>query len=159
MIIRENLSFLKNLQKLFQKYSEVVYGLNTAENLSQSLLENAIQNVASDIHFYPLSQHTNVYFRIHGSRLFHKQFSKQTYQLLIAYYKFASGMDIGETRKPQDGTITYTNSSGKYSLRLSTLPVHQAESLVIRILPQKTSLQLDQLLLFPNQHKVLKKWI
>lgn len=133
--------------------------MNLAEKKSQGLLETAIKFLASDIHFYPVNHFTNIYFRIHGSRLFYKKISKRSYHLLLAYYKFTSGMDIGDTRKPQNGTINYTGKSGKYSLRLSTLPLHHAESLAIRILPQEDNLHLKELLLFPSQLKVLRRWI
>ena len=133
--------------------------MSLVEEKSKKLLETAFEYLASDIHFYPVNEYTNIYFRVHGSRLFYKKISKSTYDLLLAYYKFTSGMDIGNTRKPQDGTINYSGKHSKYSLRLSTLPLSQAESLAIRILPQETNLQLHNLLLFPAQLKVLKRWI
>jgi competence protein ComGA len=68
-------------------------------------------------------------------------------------------MDIGEIRKPQNGVLTHRISTQLYSLRLSTLPVNQQESLAIRILPQQTDLNLDHLFLFPSQLNKLKKWI
>src|SRR5699024_6253110 len=125
--------------------------LNTASKLSDKLLITAFKSFASDIHFYPIDHYTHIYFRIHGSRVFYKEIPKQTYDLLLAYYKFTSGMDIGNTRKPQDGTIIYHGDLGNFSLRLSTLPINSSESLAIRILPQEDNLQLNQLFLFPNQ--------
>lgn len=68
-------------------------------------------------------------------------------------------MDIGEIRKPQNGTIDFDTSIHHYSLRLSTLPVNHMESLAIRILPQEEQLTLEQLFLFPNQLNRLKEWI
>lgn len=68
-------------------------------------------------------------------------------------------MDIGEVRKPQNGTIVYETITNCYALRLSTLPVNHMESLAIRVLPQDSNLTLEQLFLFPNQLKKLKEWI
>jgi competence protein ComGA len=68
-------------------------------------------------------------------------------------------MDIGEIRKPQNGTISYPIASTKYSLRLSTLPVNHLESLAIRVLPQDQTLSLDQLFLFKHQSNRIKKWM
>src|SRR5690625_7514983 len=68
-------------------------------------------------------------------------------------------MDIGEIRKPQNGTITHHTDTGQYALRLSTLPVNHVESLAIRILPQEENLSLDQLFLFPNQLTKMKNWM
>lgn len=135
--------------------------MNSAANLSEKLLLSSFQALASDIHFYPFPNHTDIYFRIHGKRVFHRSIHATHYQLLLTYYKFTSGMDIGEIRKPQNGIITYSNKdkTQHYALRLSTLPVNHMESLAIRILPQDAVLTLDQLFLFPYQLKKIKEWI
>lgn len=135
--------------------------MNSATNLSEKLLLSSFQALASDIHFYPYPNHTDIYFRIHGKRAFHQSIHATQYQLLLTYYKFTSGMDIGEIRKPQNGIIAYSNKekTQHYALRLSTLPVNNMESLAIRILPQDEILTLDQLFLFPYQLKKLKEWI
>ncbi|WP_404452999.1 Flp pilus assembly complex ATPase component TadA [Virgibacillus necropolis] len=133
--------------------------MNTAADLSERLLLSSFQAFASDIHFYPFPNHTDIYFRIHGKRVFHRSIHASQYQLLLTYYKFTSGMDIGEIRKPQNGIITYSVQSQHYALRLSTLPVNHMESLAIRILPQDEILTLEQLFLFPYQLKMLREWI
>ena len=133
--------------------------LNPAAALSKKLLTAAFEVQASDIHFYPFSDDTDIYFRIHGKRIFYKRIRIQQYQLLLTYYKFTSEMDIGEIRKPQNGIINYRETSQVYSLRLSTLPINHTESLAIRILPQEENLTLEQLFLFPNQLHQLKEWI
>ncbi|MBP1950361.1 competence type IV pilus ATPase ComGA [Virgibacillus litoralis] len=133
--------------------------MNTASRLSQQLLHSAITTNASDIHFYPFPNQADIYFRIFGKRILHKTIPISQYQLLLTYYKFTSGMDIGEVRKPQNGTIDHDTMTIRYSLRLSTLPVNHMESLAIRILPQEDNLTLDRLFLFPNQLNKLKEWI
>lgn len=133
--------------------------LNPAINFSNAIFTSALSTGASDIHFYPFANRTNIYFRVHGDRVFYKEIMKAQYNLLLTYFKFSSGMDIGEIRKPQNGTLIYQDTTEKYSLRLSTLPVNDNESLAIRILPQENELQLDELFLFPNQFKKVKNWI
>lgn len=133
--------------------------MNLASDLSDHLLAKAIHVKASDIHFEPNLQKTHIYFRVHGIRKFYKKIKKEDYHLLLAYYKFTSGMDIGNTRIPQNGTITFHHQSKSFHLRLSTLPVHSQESLAIRILPQEEHLSLKQLFIFPKQIKKLRKWI
>ncbi|WP_077326950.1 competence type IV pilus ATPase ComGA [Virgibacillus siamensis] len=128
-------------------------------SLSDKLLQSAIKLQASDIHFYPFPDKTDIYFRILGKRILHKTISIHQYQSLLTYYKFTSGMDIGEVRKPQDGTLIHDTLNQHFSLRLSTLPVNHTESLAIRILPQEENLTLDQLFLFPAQLAKLKNWI
>src|SRR5690625_5743892 len=132
--------------------------LNSATWLSEKILKTAYKLLASDIHFYPLRSQKNIYFRIHGKRVVYRTITHSEYRLLLAYYKFTSRMDIGEIKKPQNGTITHQGQHGKYSLRLSTLPLNHHESLAIRILPQEESYTMDKLFLFPNQINILKKW-
>ncbi|WP_085991916.1 competence type IV pilus ATPase ComGA [Oceanobacillus senegalensis] len=133
--------------------------MSSTSILSSTLLKAAIEQQASDIHFYPFSSETDVYFRILGKRILYKKISTNQYQLLLTYYKFTSGMDIGETRKPQDGTIDHLERQMNYSLRLSTLPINQLESLAIRILPQHESYTLNNLFLFPYQYQKIRNWI
>lgn len=133
--------------------------VNPAKSLSVKLLESACQMQATDIHFYPYTKETKVFYRVHGKRIYYQSIPLQQYELLLTYYKFTSRMDIGETRKPQNGTLPYQINSQNYSLRLSTLPVNQSESLAIRILPQDEISSLNELFLFPYQLKQLKQWI
>ncbi|SHF60630.1 competence type IV pilus ATPase ComGA [Ornithinibacillus halophilus] len=133
--------------------------MNDTELLSLRILNTAIKKNASDIHFYPFPDKTKIYFRILGKRIYMESIDTKNYNLLLTYYKFTSGMDIGETRKPQDGIVTHQDPPKTYSLRLSTLPISQLESLAIRILPQEKNLPIDQLFLFSHQLTTLKKWI
>ncbi|MCJ0930876.1 competence type IV pilus ATPase ComGA [Virgibacillus halodenitrificans] len=133
--------------------------MNDATTISDKLLLHAFDVEASDIHFSPFPDRVDIYLRIHGRRMFYKSILPSQYQVLITFYKFTSGMDIGEIRKPQNGTIIYKVHPQEYSLRLSTLPVNQSESLAIRILPQQQKMTLDQLFLFPNQLTKIKNWI
>ncbi|MUV39651.1 ComG operon protein 1 like protein [Lentibacillus sp. JNUCC-1] len=129
--------------------------MNSAETLSKTLLSHAIQSDASDIHFYPLPDSAEVFLRIQGERYLHDTIPRSMYETLLTYYKFTSGMDIGETRKPQNGTIQFHNNEETYALRLSTLPANHYESLAVRILPQERHLDLDDLFLFPFQRERL----
>ena len=123
----------------------------------EKLLQVAISKEATDIHFYPSATQTSVYFRIHGSRHLHQKLSTNHYTAMINYLKFSAGMDIGEIRKPQDGSISLQIESQKFNLRLSTLPTKQSESLAIRILPKQNSQNLIELMLFPDQVTQLKE--
>lgn len=130
--------------------------------IAETLLEKACRENASDIHFYPIpnTTHVIVYFRLLGKRTFIKQINRQLYQALLTYFKFSSNMDIAEIKKPQNGTSTFVfEQSEHYSLRLSTLPLKQTESLTIRLLPQTRSMELANLFLFPEQFQIMKNWM
>ncbi|PWU68532.1 competence type IV pilus ATPase ComGA [Gracilibacillus dipsosauri] len=133
--------------------------MNHATILSNQILHTAIEQNASDIHYIPKESKIDIYFRVIGKRQFFKQLSLQAYTTILAYYKFISNMDIGETRKPQQGAISISYKNQKFSLRLSSLPTNTTESLVIRILPQKKIQQLEELFLFPKQIQQINKWL
>ncbi|MCZ0704070.1 competence protein ComGA [Natronobacillus azotifigens] len=131
----------------------------TARSYSAELLNIALDQNASDIHFCPSPTDVKIYFRIHGKRVFYLQMPLNIYQTLLNHFKFSAGMDIGESRQPQDGAITYEYNQRIVSLRLSTLPVSGLESLAIRLLPQNERISLNKLFLFPYQLSSVKEWI
>nr|WP_245345312.1 competence type IV pilus ATPase ComGA [Halobacillus andaensis] len=127
--------------------------------MARDLLSTAIHQSATDVHFSPNEENTDVYFRMFGRRTFHKSLPNPTYQKLLAYFKFTSGMDIGEVTKPQNASLEHRDAPLLYHLRLSTLPTIKSESLAIRILPSAELLKLEQLFLFSHQLKTLKSWL
>lgn len=134
--------------------------MNTIKKFSDQLLEEAIESMASDIHFYGNEQSAWIYFRIHGERKLIQKISRETYDLLLAYYKFHAGMDLGNPFQAQNGKMNYTyQGTASYSLRISTLPAQIVESLSIRILPLYENMDLEELLLFPCQSEHVRRWL
>ncbi|WP_242705558.1 competence type IV pilus ATPase ComGA [Pontibacillus sp. ALD_SL1] len=133
--------------------------MNFVTMQSEDILSKATTQRSSDIHFCPEGDSVHIYFRIDGYRTFSSTLTRQQYTPLLSYFKFTSGMDIGETLTPQDGKSQYVSGTNSYDLRLSTLPLEETESLAIRILPQKEDLPLESLFLFPSQTTQLRKWI
>lgn len=131
--------------------------MSTLEKRAEQLLKNACRQLASDIHFYPNKQNVIIYFRIHGKRSIHRKIHPSFYKQLLAYFKFTSGMDIGEVQKPQNGTFTFTYNEINYAVRLSTLPLQHSESLALRLLPMEDHLTLQHLFLFPYQFEQMKR--
>ncbi len=133
--------------------------MKSIANQAREVIVAALQQTASDIHFSAYSENATIHFRIHGKRIFHSSLSLPSYQKILAYFKFASGMDIGERTRPQNGTIQHRSGQAVYDLRLSTLPIVGTESLAIRILSPMENLNLEQLFLFPAQLKRLESWL
>lgn len=144
---------------MYKFRNEVIIHLNSVATRANDLVLSAIQQSASDIHFTPYSENANVHFRIHGERIFHSKLPLPMYQKILSYYKFTSGMDIGEQKRPQNGTIPYRNNHSIFDLRLSTLPITGTESLAIRILNPMNHMPLEQLFLFPHQRNRLESWL
>lgn len=134
---------------------------NPAAAFANKLIKIAVEQKASDIHFHPnfKTKQVQIFLRIFGTRTFHQSITINKYQLVLTYFKFFSGMDIGEIRKPQHGTINQMINNNEYSFRLATLPVHDNESLSIRILPQNEQFHFEQLFLFNYQFERMTCWM
>lgn len=127
--------------------------MQTIEKFANQLLSEAAVLRVSDIHIVPQKRNAIIRFR-HDGRLFVKEtISKETCERLIAHFKFLADMDIGERRRPQNGSMEIEVEMDIIHLRLSTLPTVYNESLVIRLLPQNSFLPLSRLFLFPRMTK------
>ncbi|WP_281975656.1 competence type IV pilus ATPase ComGA [Halobacillus litoralis] len=133
--------------------------MKSIANHAHDLIVSAVQQTASDIHFSPYAENASIYFRIHGKRIFHSNLPLPLYQKMLSYFKFTSGMDIGEQKRPQNGTLQHRANHSIFDLRLSTLPITGTESLAIRILNPMDHTPLEQLFLFPHQLEKIKHWL
>lgn len=78
---------------------------------------------------------------------------KEFGEKLVSHFKFLASMDIGERRKPQNGSLYLQMDGQEVYLRLSTLPTVYQESLVIRLHLQASIQPLSHLSLFPSTAK------
>ena len=102
--------------------------------LISSILNDAIDKSASDIHFEPAEQKVIIRFRIDGILKKVMDVPKYAAPQLIARIKVISSLDIAETRKPQDGQARIKRRGTHVDLRVSILPTNYGEKAVIRIL-------------------------
>lgn len=124
--------------------------LESIEKKAMFIVEKAVRLMASDIHFIPEQDKAFVEYRI-NQRLFRQDsISKSICEKIVSHFKFLGGMDIGERRRPQGGSIQVATQGIEVNLRLSTLPSIFQESLVIRILPQTLTSSIATLSLFPQ---------
>ena len=115
----------------------------------------AAQAGASDIHFDPTETTIRVRFRIDGVLIDYTIIPEAIRKNLIARLKIISGMDITESRLPQDGAIKTTIKDINLDMRVSSLPTNEGEKIVIRILDYSTSMKgLDALGFTNNLNKV-----
>lgn len=118
--------------------------------LVDSVLNDALQKGASDIHIIPHGKDTLIKFRLGNQLLQRYTLEKVVCERLISHFKFISSMDIGDKRRPQSGAYSYCYNGIEVGLRISTLPATKSESMVIRLLPQQNQIPFYQLSLFPN---------
>ena len=101
--------------------------------LCDSILKDAVNRGASDIHIEPFENEIILRFRIDGRLVVIDKMTPTYYQSILARYKIMAEMNIAERRVPQDGAIKLDIGNSKYDFRVSTLPTLFGEKLVIRI--------------------------
>ncbi|MBQ8871950.1 MAG: Flp pilus assembly complex ATPase component TadA [Bacilli bacterium] len=110
------------------------------------ILVDSSKRGASDIHFDPQENFMKVRIRIDGELHDYCEVPNAVKKNLTTRVKIISGMNITESRLPQDGAIKATLQDIDLDLRVSVLPVSNGEKIVIRILDYTKSLSgLEQL--------------
>ena len=102
--------------------------------LVNSVFANAVQERASDIHISPQQGGVQVRFRIDGKLHAMPAPPKSMFLPLVARIKILAGMDITQSRVPQDGRLTLRLSGKLINVRVSTAPTVHGENLVMRLL-------------------------
>ena len=114
--------------------------------LVNALLSDAVKRGASDIHFEPEQGFLRFRYRIDGVLRQVRSLHKNYWSALAVRVKVMAGLDIAESRLPQDGRISLTLSGRQVDFRVSTLPTLHGENIVLRVLDrQKGIVALDQL--------------
>ncbi len=119
------------------------------------ILRHAIEGNASDIHIEPVSEQSKVRYRIDG--ILHTTIVLPIYvhSALVSRIKVMANLKLDETRVPQDGRIRITVHKKEVDFRISTIPLVEAEKVVMRILatPDKAP-TLEDLGFMGLQHKL-----
>jgi type IV pilus assembly protein PilB len=102
--------------------------------LANSIISQAVQEGASDIHISPQKDYIRLRFRIDG-RL-HEVLSppRHLFLPLVSRLKILSGMDIAVSRKAQDGRFNVKMRNRDINVRASTIPSIYGENVVLRLL-------------------------
>ncbi|MBO4344664.1 MAG: type II/IV secretion system protein [Victivallales bacterium] len=110
------------------------------------ILQQAIKDKASDIHFEPFADEFRIRYRIDGALYEIAPPPKSLAIPVISRIKVMSGLNIAERRIPQDGRIELRVNRKPIDLRVSTLPTRYGESVVLRVLDRGVvNLSLDSL--------------
>ncbi len=110
------------------------------------ILQQAVKDKASDIHFEPFEDQFRIRYRIDGALYEMTPPPKSLALPVISRIKVLANLNIAENRIPQDGRIKITISGRPIDLRVSTLPTQFGESVVLRVLDKGVvSLDLEKL--------------
>ncbi|MEN3000991.1 MAG: ATPase, T2SS/T4P/T4SS family [Armatimonadota bacterium] len=114
--------------------------------LVNTILFEATEQRASDIHFEPQEQRLQVRYRIDGVLYPVRTIPRSLQASVLARVKLMAEMDIAERRRPQDGRFTFRVGERKIDARVSSLPTAFGERIVVRLLDRTQSLlSLEQL--------------
>lgn len=122
------------------------------------ILVDSTKRGASDIHFDPYDNDLKVRIRIDGELMDYTLIPENIEKNLITRIKIISGMNITESRLPQDGAIKATLEGINMDMRVSAIPTNKGEKIVVRILDYSLSLAGLENLGFSQENlkKVLK---
>ncbi|MGB4949068.1 MAG: ATPase, T2SS/T4P/T4SS family, partial [Rhizobiaceae bacterium] len=141
-------------------------GASPIIKLVDSVLFNAIQRRASDIHIETQENVVVIKYRIDGVLYpAMEPIDKKHHQTIISRIKVMSELDIAEKRIPQDGRFKIRVKGRTIDFRVSIMPTVHGEDAVIRILDKESAnaefknLRLDVLGMDPETMKRLRKFI
>ena len=124
------------------------------------IIAEAAKHKSSDIHFDPRENGLVVRFRIDGDCQDYAFVPSVYEKNLITRLKILAGMNITESRLPQDGAIKGLFGGQYLDMRVSSLPLNEGEKLVVRILDYSRSLQgIDKLGFHPKNLEKIKRML
>lgn len=126
--------------KINNVFTEFEYDKIPVVDLVNKMINDAVEKRASDVHFDPTPDILNVRIRVDGDLILYAKVPASVKKNLTTRIKIISGMNITETRLPQDGAIKMTHNDSPLDMRVSALPIVDGEKIVIRILDYSRSL-------------------
>jgi type IV pilus assembly protein PilB len=113
--------------------------------LVHSIVAQAVQQGASDIHVNPEEGDTRVLFRVDGVLSPAATVKRRMAMGVVSRIKIMADLDISEKRVPQDGRFALTVDGRRIDIRVVTLPLVNGEGVVMRILDQGSTVAVDGL--------------
>ena len=110
------------------------------------VLEQAMREQASDIHFEPFEDEFKIRYRVDGALYEMSPPPAHLSNTIISRIKVMSNLNIAERRIPQDGRMVLSLADKDVDFRVSSLPTAHGESVVLRVLDRSSvSLNLENL--------------
>ena len=147
----------KAMEDILSQFQVGVDSQNTADLESEAnsapiiryvdlVLYQAIKEKASDIHFEPFEKDFKIRYRVDGALYEMAPPPVHLALPILSRVKVMSNMNIAERRIPQDGRIVKQVGDKQVDMRVSSLPTHHGESIVLRVLDRSSvNLSLENL--------------
>jgi type II secretory ATPase GspE/PulE/Tfp pilus assembly ATPase PilB-like protein len=140
--------------------AEEIVDSSSAVELVSSIIDGGVRHGATDVHLEPYNEALRVRYRIDGRLRRVMDVPSQMIPSVISRMKVLSNLNVTERRRPQDGHFSLNINQGAFDFRVSTLPTHIGEKIVIRILDESRVMHdLEGLGMEPFQSTMVKKWI
>jgi len=163
----------EDIETHLKKYSEAIHTVRTIKlvkdsgadsapiiKMVEALIGMAIKERVSDIHLEPMAQHMRVRFRIDGVLYEKAPVPKDMERKVLSRIKILSGMDVADSRRPQDGRMTLPEQYKNFDVRVSTLPDIMGENMVLRLLDKSfTKFSFDSLGMDEVEIDMIKKLV
>lgn len=120
--------------------------------LLNSLIRQAVQLKASDIHIEPMENTLRIRFRLDGELREIMGIEKISHSAITTRIKIMGNMNIAEKRVPQDGRVEMIVDGKEVDMRISVMPTVYGEKVVMRLLDRSTVLMSKQELGFSEEN-------
>lgn len=120
--------------------------------LVNQLLSDAIRMGASDVHVEPRASKVDVRYRIDGQLQKIRELPIELLPMVVTRLKIMAELDIVEFRVPQDGRVAAKIDGRDVDMRISVLPNHHGQRIVLRILDKSVSLKTMEQLGFSERN-------
>ena len=120
---------LESLERLHEEIEK-----SASDQALNAISVGAYKTRSSDIHFQPQEKDVLVRFRIDGVLRQVFTLKKETYEGLIKQIKYLTHLKLNITNVPQDGQYSFLINERKINVRVSILPSHYGETIVMRLL-------------------------
>jgi general secretion pathway protein E len=128
--------------------------------LVNTILFQSLKMRASDVHFHPYVDRTQVRFRIDGILYDMDSIPRKAHEAIVSRVKVMGKMDIAERRLPQDGRATIRLGEGEVDVRISSVPTSLGERIVMRLLDKTARIYtISEIGLDPRNQDILREYL
>lgn len=130
-----------------------------AIKVANMILQEAVQQGASDIHIEPREGTLCLRYRIDGVLRGPTPLEKSWEQAIISRFKVLAEFDLAESRMPQDGRFRQIVSGKVIDFRVSSLPTFHGEKIVLRLLDKSSLVSMDKLGFLPDMKQKFEEMV
>jgi type IV pilus assembly protein PilB len=152
---KETLDSIPEVAAAVEKLNDI----SKVTELFETILDAALLNRASDIHFEPSEDFVKLRYRIDGDlNDVYKKFTHPIYRSILSRIKLLSNLKMNVRDEPQDGRFTINLANKDVEVRVAIAPSEFGEVVVMRLLdPDAINLSLQDLGLREDDLKIAQE--